>query len=111
MCICLSPLVLKWFKSSCKTTSASPMVCLHKVGWSASIVHHIPSFAGFQQSLQPGLEIIMGQELGIPPMHSQKWTAGELNAILLHNLVPTSGGAGQLRTFDNQNSLIPKLPV
>ena len=40
-----------------------------------------------------------GQELGIPPMRDQKWTAGELNAILLHNLVPSSGGAGQLRTF------------
>ena len=39
-----------------------------------------------------------GQELGIPPMRGQKWTAGELNAILLHNLVPSSGGAGQLRT-------------
>jgi len=40
-----------------------------------------------------------GQELGIPPMRGQKWTAGELNAILLHNLVPSNGGAGQLRTF------------
>ena len=40
-----------------------------------------------------------GQELGIPPMSGQKWTAGELNSILLHNLVPSSGGAGQLRTF------------
>jgi hypothetical protein len=37
-----------------------------------------------------------GQELGIPPMRGQKWTAGELNAILLHNLVPSKRGAGQL---------------
>ena len=37
-----------------------------------------------------------GQELGIPPMRGQKWTAGELNTILLHNLVPSHGGAGQL---------------
>ena len=31
------------------------------VGLSASIIPHIPSFAGFHQSLQRGLEIIMGR--------------------------------------------------
>ena len=40
-----------------------------------------------------------GQELGIPPMRGQKWTAGELNTILLHNMVPSTGGACQLGTF------------
>ena len=40
-----------------------------------------------------------GQELGIPPMSGQKWTAGELNTILLHNMVPSTGGACQLGTF------------
>ncbi len=28
-----------------------------------------------------------------------EWTAGELNAILENNLVPSHGGKGQLRTF------------
>ena len=32
-------------------------------------------------------------------MRGQKRTAEELNAILLHNLVPSSGGAGRPRTF------------
>jgi hypothetical protein len=40
-----------------------------------------------------------GQELGIPTMRGQKLTAGELNAIFLHNLVPSNRGASQLRTF------------
>ncbi len=36
-------------------------------------------------------------ELGIPPKSSLKWTtAGELNAILNNNLVPSHGGKGQL---------------
>ncbi len=40
-----------------------------------------------------------GQELGIPPKSDGEWTAGELNAILENNLVPSHGGKGQLRTF------------
>jgi hypothetical protein len=40
-----------------------------------------------------------GQELGIPPMRGHKWTAGELNTILLHHMVPSTGGACQLGTF------------
>ena len=40
-----------------------------------------------------------GQELGIPPKGGLEWTAGELNAILENNLVPSHGGKGQLRTF------------
>ena len=40
-----------------------------------------------------------GQELGIPPKSDAEWTAGELNAILENNLVPSHGGKGQLRTF------------
>ena len=40
-----------------------------------------------------------GQELQIPPKQDVKWTAGELNAILENNLVPSHGGKGQLRTF------------
>jgi hypothetical protein len=40
-----------------------------------------------------------GQELGIPPKGGLEWTAGELNAILENNLVPSQGGKGQLRTF------------
>jgi hypothetical protein len=40
-----------------------------------------------------------GQELQIPPKHDLEWTAGELNAILENNLVPSHGGKGQLRTF------------
>ena len=39
------------------------------------------------------------QELCIPPKRDQKWTVGELNAILENNLVPNHGGKGQLRTF------------
>jgi hypothetical protein len=40
-----------------------------------------------------------GQELQIPPKRDVEWTAGELNAILENNLVPSHGGKGQLRTF------------
>ena len=40
-----------------------------------------------------------GHELQIPPKRDLKWTAGELNAILENNLVPSHGGKGQLRTF------------
>ena len=40
-----------------------------------------------------------GQKLGIPPKCYAEWTAGELNAILENNLVPSHGGKGQLRTF------------
>ncbi len=40
-----------------------------------------------------------GQDLDIAPICGQRWIAGELNAILSHNLVPSSGGAGHLRTF------------
>ncbi len=37
-----------------------------------------------------------GQELRIPPKSDAEWTAGELNAILENNLVPSHGGKGQL---------------
>ena len=40
-----------------------------------------------------------GLELGIPPKGGLEWTAGELNAILENNLVPSQGGQGQLQTF------------
>ena len=40
-----------------------------------------------------------GQELQIPAKRDMEWTAGELNAILENNLVPSQGGKGQLRTF------------
>ncbi len=40
-----------------------------------------------------------GHELGIPPKGGLEWTAGDLNAILENNLVPSHGGKGQLRTF------------
>jgi hypothetical protein len=40
-----------------------------------------------------------GQELQIPPKRNLEWTAGELNAILENNLVPSHSGKGQLRTF------------
>ncbi len=33
------------------------------------------------------------------PKGCLEWTAGELNAILENNLVPSHGGKGQLRTF------------
>jgi hypothetical protein len=35
-----------------------------------------------------------GQELEIPPKRDVEWTAGELNAILENNLVPSHGGKG-----------------
>ena len=35
----------------------------------------------------------------IPPKRNLEWTAGELNAILENNLVPSHNGKGQLRTF------------
>jgi hypothetical protein len=40
-----------------------------------------------------------GQELHIPPKRDLEWTAGELNAILENNLVPSQGGKGQLQTL------------
>jgi hypothetical protein len=40
-----------------------------------------------------------GQQLQIPPKRNLEWTAGELNAILENNLVPSHNGKGQLRTF------------
>jgi hypothetical protein len=40
-----------------------------------------------------------GQELQIPPKRDVEWTAGELNAILDNNLVPSHVGKGQLQTF------------
>ena len=40
-----------------------------------------------------------GQELQIPSKWDVEWTAGELNAILENNLVPSNGGKGQCRTF------------
>ena len=40
-----------------------------------------------------------GQQLQIPPKRNLGWTAGELNAILENNLVPSHNGKGQLRTF------------
>ncbi len=40
-----------------------------------------------------------GQELSIPSKCDAEWTAGELNAILENNLVPSHGGKGQLRAF------------
>ncbi len=40
-----------------------------------------------------------GHELGTPPKGCLEWTAGELNAILENNLVPSHGDKGQLQTF------------
>ena len=40
-----------------------------------------------------------GQELQISAKRDMEWMAGELNAILENNLVPSQGGKGQLRTF------------
>ncbi len=42
-----------------------------------------------------------GQKLQIPPKQPRllEWTAGELNAILEKNLVPSHNGKGQLRKF------------
>ncbi len=40
-----------------------------------------------------------GQELGIPPKSDAEWTAGELNAILENNLIPSHDSKGQFRTF------------
>ncbi len=40
-----------------------------------------------------------GSGLGIPPKSSLKWRAGELNAILENNLVPSQGGKQQLWNF------------
>ena len=40
-----------------------------------------------------------GQQLQIPPKSNLEWTAGELNAILENNLVPSHNGKGQLLTF------------
>jgi hypothetical protein len=40
-----------------------------------------------------------GQVLQIPPKRDLEWTAGELNAILESNLVPSGGGQEQLLTF------------
>ncbi len=40
-----------------------------------------------------------GHVLGIPPKVGLEWTAGELNAILENNLVPSHCSKGQLLTF------------
>ena len=39
------------------------------------------------------------QEQQILPKRDVEWTAGELNAILENNRVPSHGGKGELRTF------------
>jgi hypothetical protein len=41
-----------------------------------------------------------GQQLQIPPKRNLEWTAGELNAILENNLLPSHNGKGQLRSPD-----------
>ncbi len=65
--ICWNLLVLKWFKSSCKTTCATPILQTRHGGSSASIVLHIPLFACFHQSLLHGLEITMVRSLAYLP--------------------------------------------
>ena len=67
MFICWNLLVLKWFKSSCKMTCARLILQTRHNGSSASIVPHIPLFAGFHQSLQHGLEITMVRSLAYLP--------------------------------------------
>jgi hypothetical protein len=57
------------------------------------IIHWLPS------KLAAWIGENYGQELLIPPKLDVEWTAGELNAILENNLVPSHGGKGQLRTF------------
>ncbi len=43
-----------------------------------------------------GVEIIMVRSVGMPRMCGQQWTAVELNTILFHNLVPSSGSSVRL---------------
>jgi hypothetical protein len=57
------------------------------------IIHWLPS------KLAAWIGENYGQELQIPPKRGLEWTAGELNAILENNLVPSHSGKGQLQTF------------
>jgi hypothetical protein len=58
-----------------------------------------PILRWLPSKLAAWISVNHGHELGIPPKGGLKWTAGELNAILENNLIPSHGGKGQLRTL------------
>ncbi len=62
-------------------------------------VSQIPILRWLPSKLAAWIGENFGQELSIPPKSDAEWTAGELNAILENNLVPSHGGKGQLLTF------------
>ena len=68
-------------------------------GSSIRIANPIRLSAGFLQNWQRGSARTLGSSFRFPPKRNLEWTAGELNAILENNLVPSHNGKGQLRTF------------
>ena len=95
----------------------------HTVGLSASIVPHIPSFAGFHQSLQRGLEIIMGRSSASLPCMAKNgrlvswtpsfWITWSLPAVALVSFEPLAAlsGKASISAADQRQGAIPLISL
>ncbi len=96
---CIFSSLHAWMSLQTNWMSCVQMICsLLQRGLSIPCKSH-PILRWLPSKLAAWISDNHGQELGIPPKGGLEWTAGDLNAILKNNLVPSQGGHGQLRTF------------